>query len=1264
MPLINEVIIAQINSLTANQPQLNLSQCALFDTETMLDLAEALQALPDTVSIVDLSWNFAAHKECDELALLFSHLPAGIKQLNLSGLSLHLRPIEEQLRLFFLIAPDVDIVVEHIPLQGIIHGIKLMQWIQEDFKQQSILPIALQTRLFLSTLSEAQSDEIWAFMRNANVFGKYTPWAYLASVYLASPDCNVLSPDVVRDETFCLQLIDWILCASNDADIKELGDTMLYLIEASTSSAVIKARLDTLSPQPNPQFIPFIGEFGDQFGALSSVEPQVQTDGMDISIEPASVALHTTALEMEHPLVAIQEQLSSITVEEQYILKILSEVWSHGMERLAIPEPVMPEEQGLMIGEHQYVSLRQILSNPSKTLTCTQKIGLLTQIAARIDALSDDRVFYPSLDSILMINTLDLDENGLIYFSFAPWAHAKTALLPPGIERQFVHQRMMAQFCLFLATETDVINEKKFIALLREKVLYTPGFMGPVIDLWQYSSSKKNLQESSPTLFALNKLFSPEQHMRYGVEHALGLMAGLSCYHKDVHLRAIKQLAQLFKSASTVDREQLLAIICDYIEHLVPQTTGPTSLLDPNSTIRSESWMLRMALITNVLDSVLYSSSPDLFAKVQHCMLRAGIGLHLGGALVKSNVRWSLPLLLRIVTVSVMMSVHNMSIKSRVIFVQNVRKMSKMLIDGCARKLIPVVIAHRYVGMMLVMSDFTSWLAPHDPQYPDDHALQTIWDNLECDSFLSSVLTAAPQSLSVSTIQALVTKLEGIIVTLVREKKYDEGGQKQLVYALEHLCSLAWNSVEQSKVASYKSRYTANFMELLLHKPWTTVFNQTMDKPISSLPASAAFRYWFRKKHAERYIPHASVRPQLHRLPLHPDALVNVIAEHCTSAATRYAVTCDRGGAPSDFNAVFLDIPSPGEGIVYHVPAGANEPDRNQIHSLIRSDHPLFIPQTLTSAQRICSVVEHASPSGTQGLYELHISDAGETRSLLLGMTWNKVLDTGNILPGSTISSLALDCATGCVHYINAEGEQVRYPYTSPIHSGDPVWMGISGREVYFVINGNFYPPIPNIMLPLGADIYPLVHFGSNGIKIRTTALTAQWTMLRDAQGVLVEVPVNPLAHQFYLADLRSKVCPHYHAQHNRQLHTPLLDELLQEPLLLVQLPIKALETLLFTLLAHKTCGGDLCFVPGVFNSAMNYIVRRSKEPALPAIDVAHIIRMADALELPDLVTLLQEKNKAQASSAPSAIGFFAPSTHETSNESLDNTNTHSSSNS
>lgn len=238
------------------------------------------------------------------------------------------------------------------------------------------------------------------------------------------------------------------------------------------------------------------------------------------------------------------------------------------------------------------------------------------------------------------------------------------------------------------------------------------------------------------------------------------------------------------------------------------------------------------------------------------------------------------------------------------------------------------------------------------------------------------------------------------------------------------------------------------------------------------------------------------------------------------------------------------------------------------------------------------------------------------------------------LIPGFSPTSVGYDIATGCVIYTDLTGRKVAtplvlngkettslqplqpppfddfpteeeklafdrakvvkiVPYARPASSGSTVSVCVAYNRVYFIVDGYFSPPVPNLIIPRGVKIHALAHFGSSGIKLVHRCLTNSWTLNRLADGTLMDVEHNPLAHSLYLAELRLKVCPHYHAKRKSREARPDLS-LVKLP---AHLPDHIQDRINFINLAAEDCLLENCTAAREVNNRIQRIIRPQTGP-------------------------------------------------------------------
>lgn len=250
---------------------------------------------------------------------------------------------------------------------------------------------------------------------------------------------------------------------------------------------------------------------------------------------------------------------------------------------------------------------------------------------------------------------------------------------------------------------------------------------------------------------------------------------------------------------------------------------------------------------------------------------------------------------------------------------------------------------------------------------------------------------------------------------------------------------------------------------------------------------------------------------------------------------------------------------------------------RSYIRTTQPSQCPSFRPITLVTERSFCHTNRHVddtllkqhlhmppnftSSTGTTGMWEVVVRDGGLLNQLTLGITWftsSNVDSTSDatgwlsktmadLLPGRAANSIGLDVHTGHVYYrgdgFAASGHQIKIPLMRPGGTNTRVAIGIAGRLVYFLVNGEtFYPPLPLsmnrqeagnfAMLPENVSVFGLARVYGTGTKLTTCAMA----MVPPSS---VDIPPphipNNVMRRLALATSRSHVCPHLFVnQHSR----------------------------------------------------------------------------------------------------------------------------------
>lgn len=337
-----------------------------------------------------------------------------------------------------------------------------------------------------------------------------------------------------------------------------------------------------------------------------------------------------------------------------------------------------------------------------------------------------------------------------------------------------------------------------------------------------------------------------------------------------------------------------------------------------------------------------------------------------------------------------------------------------------------------------------------------------------------------------------------------------------------------------------------------------------------------------------------------------------------SSVSKLYVPNALQHGAPESDDLCFFQIPKETIGVAYHEPStpiqpiappagsapvqpvseGRHNSIRTYLESEMRSNpNAKFTPITLAASNHpLCNTVA-PYVEGTTGMAEIRVVDSGDTNDIILGLTWDlkgyagRPHDLATLMPGSTPTSLGLVVSTGNVRYLDPQtGAQVEIPYVFPSGSTTKICIGVAYRKVFFVVDNTFYPPIPDLTLPTGCNIHAVAHLGCLGIKLTMRALARKWTTERSSDGSLLLANHNPLAHALYLSELRTKVCPHYHAHRRPAECRPSLAKYGVGTGKYEQLPSNMQDLIRLIHLANEQCVVEECQAPNVIRNIIKAI--------------------------------------------------------------------------
>lgn len=361
----------------------------------------------------------------------------------------------------------------------------------------------------------------------------------------------------------------------------------------------------------------------------------------------------------------------------------------------------------------------------------------------------------------------------------------------------------------------------------------------------------------------------------------------------------------------------------------------------------------------------------------------------------------------------------------------------------------------------------------------------------------------------------------------------------------------------------------------------------------------------------------------------HPIAARNLVgyAKHHQAVYSDYYVPLpSMHGAPTSENLVFFNLPKSRTDLAYHEdgaprvripPPDGREPIEAGTdcryssvwvlpHDEMRAIDPsytTFEPITLAALNhRICHT--KSSPvKGTTGMMDVKIVDGGATNELMVGLSWNIEADANlvggleKMVPGRTRNSIGLALHTGHLYFLDKDGKAVRMPYIVPTGTGSRVCIGIAYNKVYFVVDSVFYPLVPDFIIPDGCDIFGLLRVGCSGAKVTTRCMASGWNLDRHLDGTLKYAKTNPVAHSLYLAGLRTKVCPHYHALRRSRNARPTLADIPKSSVLYEALPTEAQELIDRVHVANIHCPPDGCIAPAYLREKISAIIASVETP-------------------------------------------------------------------
>ncbi|MDR3501757.1 MAG: hypothetical protein P4L79_04165 [Legionella sp.] len=853
------------------------------------------------------------------------------------------------------------------------------------------------------------------------------------------------------------------------------------------------------------------------------------------------------------------------------------------IEPIPVPETLSTNQQTEKVEQSDSLSLREIMESPDKIkLTPTQLIELLVELVTRIDSAPKDQVIYPTLESVCIKNPAQIGEESSLIFEVDKSAQISVQNLAPGVKRHIEHWRTLAELFLLLGANTTRLDDPDLEFKINQSFKRSPAFLCVFIELWGATQPEKqhtadtSILDLSPTIKVLTNIrMLPPQ--TWSIEHLPGLLSALTCHHnKTMRTLSIQALYNFMRetitSKSTKECDEALGIIEHCIELIIPnELTGLANI--SLETVQGE-WMQRMLLICMILREAERVKNYEKLHQLQQRLLEAGIEHNLIDALLersKNNI--SNPIFLISLTTTIWMCFQFDTLRTKLINEEFTESMiSQLNKRGYGKN----SVYEEMSIMMLLMSDFGQWINHQDE---GSKKFETLWRKVDDEAFLHFGLSCLPTNISRNTRMFVAQKVVEILTRLISIPGVinQEEREQQIKRCLDYLRYSAWNGHAQATHASNKSLEDTYLQAFIFKVPQYPVFKQTTKQHEPSLPQTtqALFEHIIQLKSPT----HTPVERLQFNAPLKKqDVLALLSAYKDDTLQSRYKVQSARAGAPLNLKLFYLNLPN--NKTIVNI--NENTDELRTLSSVELSLKELsFVPATLSATQRICTVVDRGAYAGTQGSYQLHLISAGDSNKLLFGITWDKKQTNEHTIPGTTTTSVALDAATGNIQYRDpVSGKQKNYPYTQPINTGATVKICITGELIYFVVNDKFYPPLRDILLPLDADVHPLVRLECPGIHIKTQVMGSNWPYNSDNETLIRHASINPIAYALHFAELRSNpICPHTHAQKNDLLFAmPNLEVLLHYSKQISALPQEEILSILLIVLAKKSCDGKDCF--------------------------------------------------------------------------------------
>lgn len=745
-----------------------------------------------------------------------------------------------------------------------------------------------------------------------------------------------------------------------------------------------------------------------------------------------------------------------------------------------------------------------------------QVIQLICDLAHSFDMLPRLSFYWLTTYAVYILNPDDVGvSQKRLDYRFCPYSLFldNDAERPVGETRRTIMMRSMANFVAQLAkrlgyVELSIAHAQLLQACETSSIEKVSSVQ--IISQWQKTLNDTGLEKHSPT-----------------VENASLLLALLQCRDKKMQTPMYASLMALLNGSDGAKAAMCLAknVAC-----LVPKGK---QLECPALYARNAIWIMRINLISQILYRLHMSGQGGMLEECQQVLVKNGIDRCLShAAFASQNI--SRRLSVAWVRLVILTSIHFATFRVRYIFEENVLKIAAFALNAtcCPEDIMNPSEAHRLIAMAMVMSDFWEWdtvlypnLPEHQVHQETTNAMIKIWDSLDDDVFLQSVLPCWDEYISCAGCAALSKRLERIcldITVLIKESKNNnsprlESNKAKLTYILRWMSTLAWMTPHQVAFASpITSCCHYNTSKSTNTKSEGDAILRALGLPLDKVKIES--KTWEGLKYCNGLCQDFA---EWH----FDEARFEVCkAKDEGFDDPKYLLpTPQDGGAPDAPDSVYLEIPPDVECLKYNSSKASVYSTSSQNDGCSGA----FLPVTCMTNQPVCKT--SISGGGTCGMFKMTVLDGGQSNQLMLGLTWHGAKQGDSIQalrPGETRTSVGLDIATGHVHFMDNYGKHINRPYIRRMGSGSHVVVGIANQRVYFVVDGSFGPPVQGLYIPPNHPVYAVVQFGTADAAVKTQCMGSKWTT-----GALnSEVSRNNLiAFSLQLAHLRTKMCPHYH---------------------------------------------------------------------------------------------------------------------------------------